>query len=73
MSVGETPWWMGRGDFDSTIFDGRERGDSVGEGSDVAVDADSADERVVRFKEKKMIQFTEFSMSSSVVPRSESE
>ena len=69
-------WWKGRGDFEqpqSPTHSAEPSGESSDDESAASVSSggDSTLGSLERCSEKGMAQFTEYSMTSSVVPRSE--
>ncbi len=74
------PWWKGRGDFEPSRPKAGVDGESSGEGEESGGEGEESstqgsmdcvpdDDRM----EKRVAQFTQYSMTSSVVPRSEGE
>ena len=72
---GGSPWWAGRGDFSHPELEPsgicRDKSDisyKCGEGGS---DVSSNLEDIKKSSQKKAVTFTEYSMTSSIVPRSE--
>ena len=66
------PWWTGRGDFTHpSLGPSTANGDRSDLGGDNHSDVSSGDVERHGVCGKKTAQFTEYSMTSSIVPRSE--
>ena len=66
--LGGSPWWVGRGDFSQP---GLGSSPGVGSGDEELSDVSSGRADGSGGRRKKTAQFTEYSITSSVVPRSE--